>query len=297
MHKHRFFWHIARALAPLVLALSAATPATAQMSPDASVMEEDAGLPDYTIYRPQTLDAGGRLLPIVVYGNGGCVHAGNRSEIFLREVAAHGYLVIAPGPIVGEAERDAVGQYHVDRLTAAIDWAIAEHGRPGSRFEGLLDTSKITAMGRSCGGLQAIVAGSDPRVSGVVVINSGIIRSGGVEQADGTVTPRSYLPGTDADLARLHTPVIYLVGGPTDQAFVNAERDFAMIDQVPVFYGNMDVGHDGTFRQAGGGAMGRAAIDWLEWQNRGDSRAARRFLGSDCQLCSDPLWTVQRKGL
>lgn len=103
-HKFRFFGLVTRALAPqalaFYLALSVASPATAQMSPDASVMEEDAGLPDYTIYRPQTLAAGGRLLPIVVYGNGGCVHAGNRSEVFLREVAAQGYLVIAPGPIV-----------------------------------------------------------------------------------------------------------------------------------------------------------------------------------------------------
>lgn len=288
---------LAPLLAPLALALTPASPAIGQQSPDLSVMEEDTGLPDYTIYRPQSLNADNRLLPIVVYGNGGCVHAGNRSEIFLREIAVHGYLVIAPGRIVGEAERDTVGQYHTDRLIAAMDWAIAENVRPGGRFESLLDPTTVTVMGRSCGGLQAIVAGSDPRVRAVVVINSGIIRSGGVEQEDGTVAPRSYLPGTDADLARLHTPVLYLVGGPSDQAFVNAERDFALIDHVPLFYGNMDVGHAGTFGEPGGGAMGQVAIDWLEWQARGDSTAARRFLGPGCGLCADSAWIIQRKGL
>lgn len=264
-------------------------------------MEADPAFPGYTVYRPAELDDFTRPLPIITWGNGGCINAGNRSETFLREVAARGYLVIAPGEIVFDSESDAaetaIGQYAATRLGEAIDLALAENRRAGSPFAGRLDEGNIIAMGRSCGGLQAIVAAADPRVTALVVLNSGIIRNGSVSQPDGSVSPRSYLPGTDADLARLHTPVLYLVGGPTDQAFPNAEQDFQLVDGLPVFYGNMDVGHAGTFQQPGGGAMGRVAIRWLEWQTREDQMAAMNFVGPQCLLCQDPDWIVKRKGL
>jgi dienelactone hydrolase len=264
-------------------------------------MEAGEGLPEFTVYRPVDLKSVAERLPVVVYGNGGCVHAGNRSEVFLREIAAHGYLVIAPGPIVTEPDVEGAasvfGQYPTERLAVAIDWALRENTRVRSRFHGKLDTDHITAMGRSCGGLQAIVTGADPRISNVVVINSGIIRNGGVMEADGSVSPRPYLPGSDADLARLHTPVLYLVGGPSDQAYENAERDFEMIAGVPVFSGNMDVGHSGTFEQPGGGAMGKAAIDWLDWWTKGDNEAGQTFDGPDCGLCQNPAWAVKRKNI
>ena len=274
--------------------------ASVPQSAPLAVMEEDAGLPQFTIYRPAGERAQAGRLPIVLYGNGGCAHAGNRSEVFLREVAANGYLVIAPGPIRPPASPEAERrdpQYHTDQLFVALDWALAENARSGSRFHNRLDPEQVFAMGRSCGGLQAIVAGGDPRIAGVVVINSGIIRNGGVNQPDGSISPRPYLPGTEADLARLHTPVLYLVGGPSDQAYINSERDFDQINGLPLFYGNMDVGHGGTFQRPGGGAMGRAAIAWLDWQSRGDATAARQFTGPDCILCADPAWTVKRKGL
>lgn len=279
---------------PLSLAAQEALPVSA------SVMEQDPAFPGYTIYRPAQAERFARPLPIIAWGNGGCINAGNRSEIFLREVAARGFFIIAPGSIVPDAESDAaeaaLGQYPVTRLAEAIDLAFAENRRAGGHLAGRLDETMVIAMGRSCGGLQAIATAADPRVTGLVVINSGIIRNGGVVQADGSVAPRSYLPGTDGDLARLHTPVLYLVGGPRDQAYGNAERDFELISGLPLFYGNIDAGHAGTFQQVAGGAMGRVAIQWLEWQARGDSIAARNFVSSDCALCSDPEWTVQTKG-
>lgn len=280
---------------PLPLAAQEAAPVSF------SVMEQDLAFPGYTIYRPAQTENFARPLPIIAWGNGGCINAGNRSEVFLREVAARGFFVIAPGSIVADSASDAdeaeLGQYPATRLVEAIDLAFAANRQAGGYLAGRLDEKRVIAMGRSCGGLQAIVTAADPRVTGLVVINSGIIRNGGVAQADGSVAPRSYLPGTDADLARLHTPVLYLVGGPRDQAYANAELDFALIEGVPLFYGNMDVGHAGTFQQVAGGAMGRVVIQWLEWQAWGDDTTAGNFTGPDCRLCSDPQWTVQTKGL
>ena len=40
-----------------------------------------------------------------------------------------------------------------------------------------------------------------------------------------------------------------------------------------------------------------AAVMWLEWQLRGDKKAAAYFVGKDCGICTDKQWTVQRKNL
>ncbi len=75
--------------------------------PYKAVMEMDAGLPDHTIYRPEDLSAlNGAKLPIVVWGNGACVNAGNAFSSFLTDISSYGYLVIALGPIV---QRDPFG--------------------------------------------------------------------------------------------------------------------------------------------------------------------------------------------
>lgn len=64
----------------------------------AALKEEDASLPDHTVYRPKDLAAlGGTKLPIVVWGNGGCAGDGAGQRQHLLELASHGYLVIANG--------------------------------------------------------------------------------------------------------------------------------------------------------------------------------------------------------
>ncbi|CCA90031.1 conserved hypothetical protein (plasmid) [Novosphingobium sp. PP1Y] len=284
-------------------------------------MEMDLTLPDHTVYRPAELPPGVKI-PILAWGNGGCANIGNSSEPFLREIASHGYLAVASGPIAQRPPREEAAGRDAPRpvrdanapratrapnsprpaqsnnasLTAAIDWAIAENSRPGSKYEGRLDTTKIAVLGRSCGGLQAIAIGADPRVKTVIVINSGIIR-GGVPQPDGSLEQRQYIPAGVEDLAKLHTPIAYFVGGHTDQAFRGSEADFLIIDKLPLFNGNMDVGHGGTFRQPDGGPMGKAVIDWIDWQLKGDKEAAKSFVGADCRLCRDPKWTVKKKNL
>ncbi|MCC7461355.1 MAG: hypothetical protein IT480_02715 [Gammaproteobacteria bacterium] len=88
----------------------------------------------------------------------------------------------------------------------------------------------------------------------------------------------------------------YLIGGPTDIAFQNAEGDFARIN-VPAFKGNLNVGHPGTFWHPNGGRFADVAAAWLAWQLKGDEQASRLFVGPDCGLCRDSLWSVERKQL
>lgn len=44
-----------------------------------------------------------------------------------------------------------------------------------------------------------------------------------------------------------------------------------------------------------GGASAKVAVEWLEWQLRGDKDAAGYFVGNNCGICVDKQWTVQRK--
>jgi hypothetical protein len=142
-------------------------------------------------------------------------------------------------------------------------------------------------MGHSCGGLQALAAGADPRIRTVMAFDSGVYNrpSGGL----------SRVSITKEDLRRLHTPVAYILGGPGDIAYPNGMDDVARIDHVPVFAGNLPVGHGGTFRVANGGDWARVAIAWLDWQLKADAGGRAWFVGSDCRLCTTFGWSVQRK--
>src|SRR4051812_12426446 len=79
--------------------------------PHAAVMVSDESLPTHTIFRPKDL---GRLadktkLPIVAWGNGACANSPWEHVNFLSEIASHGYLVVAIGPMPAEGQKGGQG--------------------------------------------------------------------------------------------------------------------------------------------------------------------------------------------
>ncbi len=72
-----------------------------------AIAEGRADAPGYTIYRPRTLPR--TPLPLVLWGNGGCRDNGLSASHFLREVASHGYIVIANGSPRREYPADQPG--------------------------------------------------------------------------------------------------------------------------------------------------------------------------------------------
>lgn len=267
--------------------------------PTPAVMVSEANLPTHTVYRPANLRAAGRL-PVVVWGAGGCRNLGNSAQEFLTEIASHGFLVVAVGP-VGErpaarnrtaadaAPGDADGVWRPATTTPAmiraIDWAVAENRRAGSPYRGRIDTRHIAVAGHSCGGLLALDSARDPRVTTVMIMNSGALNDG------------RYPLGIDAtkeSLPRLHTPVLYVTGGPRDVAHPNALDDVSRIRHVPVFLASRDVGHGGTYRELNGGAYGRLASAWLQWRLKGDRAAAAAFTPAGA-LGRDPGWTLSSR--
>jgi hypothetical protein len=267
----------------------------------AATKEVDSGLPGHVVYRPGDLSSLGRTrMGVYVFGNGGCSDDGASARLHLLEIASHGYLAIAPGAIYngpGKIERPTSGPPPgpadppatlAGQLSEAIDWAIAENGREGSRYFGRIDTDAIAVSGFSCGGVQALAISGDPRIRTEVIMNSGLFVDGPTEMAGMSF-------GKDL-LDDLHFPTLYILGGPTDVAYANGMDDYEKIQHVPVAVASIDRGHGGTYWDANGGAAAQVVVDWLEWQLRGKTEAGRTFLGADCGLCSDSAWTYHVKG-
>jgi hypothetical protein len=277
------------------------TPGTGRF---AAMKEEVASLPRHVVYRPKDLAAlGTTKLGVVAWGNGGCSDDAASSRFHLLEIASHGYLVIASGRILSgpgappREPRAAAGaapqgqlpppRTQVSDLTDAVDWALAENTRTGSPYFGRIDPALIAYSGWSCGGVQALQVAKDPRVKTLVIHNSGVLNNGPTNMTGTSV-------GKEV-LQTLHTPVIYIEGGPKDIAYENGMDDFKRITHVPVAMANLQVGHGGTFNEPNGGAAASVAVSWLNWQLRGDAQSAKRFVGEDCGLCKDTQWSLERK--
>lgn len=280
-----------------ILAEFARLPDTGGTGPYKAVRDLDPALPKHVIYRPRDLAAlGGKKLGVIIWGNGGCGDDGASARLHLAELASHGYVVIAPGSVLSgpgapPARKSQPAGLGVKTTTAQViaglDWALAENSRKGSRYDGRIDPRLVGASGHSCGGLQALQAAADPRIHAVIIHNSGIF-------ADGS-NPIAGLTVDKSLLLKLHTPVIYILGGPADVAYPNGTDDFHKIEHVPAMLVNLPVGHGGTLREPNGGPIAQVAVKWFEWQLRGDKAAAKTFVGPDCTLCTDKKWTVERK--
>ena len=68
--------------------------------PYKAIMMEEASLTTHTIFRPQDLSKFDKknLLPVIVWGNGGCANSPSGHINFLNEVASQGFLIVAIGP-------------------------------------------------------------------------------------------------------------------------------------------------------------------------------------------------------
>jgi dienelactone hydrolase len=260
-----------------------------------AIVYSDASLPTHTVYRPARLM--GRY-PVVLWGNGSCVNSNFGYREFLAEVASHGFIVLAIGPYrdtpAPREQRPADPaewppfETRYSQMHDALDWIVAENGRQGSAFSGKVDVGKVAVMGHSCGGLQAVKASVDPRVTTAVVLNSGMM-------ADGDQYMRRHELERSI-LEEMHAPIAYFIGGESDIAFPNAEEDWRALErlQIAAVNANLDVGHGATYQMPNGGPFARGPLAWLEWQLKGDAQARAMFVGETCGLCAAGDWTMRR---
>lgn len=240
----------------------------------------DPGINEGTIFRPADL-GGGERYPIFVWGQGGCSRNGLSNATAMAEIASYGYFVIADGTPNGQGNRT------MDRsdlaamgapLIAYVDWAIAENSKPCSAYYHSLDTAMIAANGFSCGGLMAQGTVTDPRI-----VTWGVTSSG--------------MAGANQDFYDLiHTPVLFVEGGPDEVAYDGGLQGYEAISQlgVPVLWFSKDIGHGGDLFQADGGDFTKINLAWLNWWLKGDETQTGKgaLVGASCSYCSDSEWEV-----
>ena len=257
--------------------------------PFPATAEVRADLSGFTVYRPVKFPE--NPMPLFVWGNGGCSNNGLAHSAYLRQIASHGFFVVSLGTPAGAQSPAPAAAPDQDptqagQMIEAIDWATREAARQGSDLYRRIDLTRIAVGGHSCGGLQALAVSHDPRIKTTLVLDSGIYNIPG---------GRSHVNVDKSQLARLHGPMLYLIGGPSDIAYPNASDDVARIEKVPVFFANLPVGHGGTFASPNGGEWATVSTQWLEWQLKSNADASRDFAGAECRLCKDGRWTIVQK--
>lgn len=260
-----------------------------------AIAYSDPGLPTHTIYRPENLQA---RYPVVLWGNGSCVNSSFGYRELLAEIASHGFIVLATGPwrdspAPREPRPEDPAEWppfetRYTQMIDALDWVTAENSRPESALFEKVDTGHVAVMGHSCGGLQAVRASVDPRISTVLVLNSGMMPDGD-----------QYMVRHELErsiLQEMHAPIAYFIGGESDIAYENAEADWQELQQldIPAVNANLDVGHGATYHLPNGGPFARAPLAWLQWQLQGNPAARRMFVGDNCGFCRDSDWRLRR---
>jgi hypothetical protein len=236
--------------------------------------EIDPGLADQTIIRPMTL--GEIKHPILAWGNGGCMKRNSGFTEFLTQIAAEGVVVFADGSATASGSSADSG----DQLIKAITWAEKENERPCSKYYHKLDLEAVAVSGQSCGGLMALNASDDPRVTMSMPMNSGLMAR------------------NQTLYAALHAPMAIINGGSSDIAYANGNADFEAINNIPMMIANLPVGHGGTYREENGGEMGKFAVAWVRWHLLKDEGATGKgmFIGDSCGFCNtewEMMWKMK----
>jgi len=256
-----------------------------------AVMKEETSLPAHTVFVPQDLSKFGKknLLPVLVWGNGACTNSPWEHYKFLNEIASYGFIVLATGYIPMEEQPYRGPMSTTQQQIESIDWAFAQNADPQSPYYQKIDLKNICVAGMSCGGLQTLFNCADPRITTLMICNSGLFNQQNAGQAVGGMP----MPPKEK-LKEIHTPIMYLLGGETDIAYGNGMDDFHRIDHVPACAANFPVGHGGTYREAHGGEFSVVALAWLQWQLKGDKKAAKMFEGKDNELSKRKDWTLEK---
>lgn len=245
---------------------------------------KEAGAEDFVVYHPKDMayaHARCGALPLLMWGNGGCMDTSAGYERMLTEIASHGYVVMAIGEMEAYLDSRKQNPTESSELKRGLDWMLQQARTKGSNYYQYIDTTKIAAAGHSCGGAQVLCNAADPRFKTLMIMNAGM---GDMEMAG----------ASRASLPKIHTPILYVTGGESDVAYLNAKKDYERISHVPVAWANHPAsGHGGTYKEQYGGDYARLVLDWLDWQLKGKQTPAETFLGGEAKGYTG--WTIQAK--
>ena len=300
----RFIRMASVAICLAVSSVSSAAPGSAIARFLPTVREAAPGLPNFTVYRPADLTAVGGPVPVLLWANGACKTSNQQYWDVLSGIAARGFVIVA----VGAAEDMNVqgGTVIPARLTPALDW-VTTRARNVRGYE-RVDPTRIGVFGTSCGGLEALLAGEDARVKAVAGLNTGFFNAGtSASQSMGGFSPQ--------EVTKLHTPTLFVGGGPSDVAYPQTHSNYDASTVKTVLAENPDGGHSGlwaglryTLAPDGKTATGSTVdysitiesigvvVRWFDFVLNGNAAEGSYFLGAQCGLCQLKGWSVRSKG-
>ena len=226
---------------------------------------------DCTVYRPRTLGDNGLQHPIILWGNGTGSSPSTYSRL-LEHWASHGFVVAA-------ARTSNAGSG--SEMLSCLNYLVTENGRSSGTFAGKLDVNRVATAGHSQGGGGSIMAGQDSRVSATAPFQPYTIGLG----------------HRSSSQSNQNGPMFLMTGGRDSIASprLNAQPVFNRAN-VPVFWG--EVNSAGHFEPVGNGGDYRGpSTAWMRYHLMDDQNAESTFHGSNCGLCSDRSWSVERKGI
>jgi hypothetical protein len=295
--------------------------------PYKAIMDEDKSLSAHVAYYPADLaKLGNRKLPVLIWGNGSCLYAGNRYRSFLTDVASYGYLAISGGPM-GAVELEVGPQSNpAPRGTGGGGRGAGREGQAAAaapaagaapQNAAAITPGRVTVPLLKEAVDWAVKQNGDSRsrfhnkLDLAHVVSMGHSCGGGLAVQLAGEDPRinglgiwfsgaglAGARGNDASsLLKIKGPVLLITGEEAlDIAYGSGKTTFEAINHLPIFYGWQDgLQHIGTFGAKDGGETGAIAVNWLEWTTRNDQKAGRMFKGSSCTLCKDPTWHVMKK--
>lgn len=182
-----------------------------------------------------------------------------------------------------EAPPSSIFTTYPRMLLEVLDWLTDQNAISDSEYYHCLDLDHVAAMGQSCGGAQVLGVAHDPRIKTCVMLNSGI-------------GDMSMMGSTVETLEDLHQPMFYMIGGPSDIAYENAQLDYERIaDNIPVVMLNSKDGHNGTYYEKYGGNYAKAVVKWMDWQLKGREEQSAMFLDDEYLKKVFPEWQGVRK--
>lgn len=252
--------------------------------PYKSEVTSETTLSGFTVYKPadlqSTVSENGPL-PLIIFANGGCNDTSLPYERLLNDLSSYGYLVVALGEMQDSINDRDLHKSPNEDMIRVIDWAESQNKDHNSPYFGKIDTEYVALSGQSCGGAQVLANCSDPRVKTCILLNAGI---GDMQMAE----------ADKESLKNLHCPILYLVGGESDIAYLNALLDYDRIDNVPVAFANqLKAGHGGTFHEKFGGSFSRMVRAWLSWQFKDQRNNIEIFLRN--RMKDFPDYTMKAK--
>ncbi len=254
-----------------------------------SMTTESPGVaPYFIVYRPEDLEAAvaetGHLLPVIVWGNGGCFRFSAAWETLFQQWAAGGFVVLGLDVM---PDNNPLAMHTAEDHAALIDWVFEEDTRSGSPYAGKLDTTRIVSAGNSCGGVTALnVAAMDDRVTAVFVLSGS-----------------SAIGATDtAVMGSITAPVGFIEGGPEDISRAPAEADYAALsDGVPAMIVARSTGDHLTISYGDQTIVAREAeisLNWMDLALYGTPEAYDALTSPNiCTGCDPGLWTLTSKHL